>query len=308
MTARRVSKADRAKAQRTKQRRAQATRIKIGTGRQVGRPVWMGHTVPINVLFEMVCAAHLGSLVQGDFKEHGGMMLVGPPGMMKSTVLEILESNYPDVLALSDINAQALNKLKSRITDRSIRTLVLPEYAKIYERNVDTANNVEGTLRAMVSEGFKSASFDNPLIARQLARATLLAAMTPEFREKHSQRWQDSGFARRFIWPLLSLQQPEILDDAVERWELLDFRVSGVPPIPSPAVIPNLTTPAERKAIRMMVRYQPHTHTSQFQFMIRCLAVLKWWYRARRRDPGAAFHTVSVFARSLGKQGAELVI
>lgn len=273
-----------------------------------GRPVWVGATVPIGVLIEVVCCAHLSSFVQGDFKDHGGMMLVGPPGMLKSTILDTLENNYPDVLTLSDINAQALNKLKPRITERSVRSLVLPEYAKLYDRNMDTANNVEGTLKAMVAEGFKSASFDNPLIARMTARATLIAAMTPEFRERHSQRWEDSGFARRFIWPLLSLQHPEILDDAVERWELLDLRVAGVPPVPMNKSIPNLTTLKERQAVRMMIRHQPSPHTAQFQFMVKTLAVLKWWYRARRKDNGQAFHAMAVFARSLGKSGAELVV
>lgn len=307
MTARK-SKAQVQRDRRRRERRARNGRVKATTTKHRGRPLWVGDAVPVEVLAEVLCAMHLNSYVSGDFKHHGGMMLIGPPGMMKSTLLDILESNYPDALSLSDINAQALNKLKPRITERSIRTLVLPEYAKLYDRNMDTANNVEGTLKAMVAEGFKSASFDNPLLARQVARATVISAMTPEFREKHSQRWEDGGYARRFIWPLLSLQHPEILDDAVERWELLDLGISGVPPVPPNRSIPNLTTLKERQAIRQMIRHQPGAHTTQFQIMVKVLAVLKWWYRTRRKAPGAALDTVAVFARSLGKQGAELVI
>ena len=167
--------------------------------RRPRKPLWTGESVPVEALLDVLCAVHLTSYVESPFKDRGGLMIVGAPGILKSTVLDIVDANYADAIALSDVNAQALNRLKSRIAQGDIRTLVLPEYSKLYERNPATASNVEGTLRALVSEGFSSASFEDATLQRQRARATVVAAMTPEFREDQAERWQRSGFARRFL-------------------------------------------------------------------------------------------------------------
>ena len=265
-------------------------------------------SLPVSVFLEVLCATHLSSYVLSPFRDRGGLFLVGPPGAWKSTACELVENSYQDALSLSDINAQGLNRLKPRITAGSVRTLVLPEYSKLYERNADTASNVEGTLRAFVAEGFRSASYDDPTIARLQARTTLLGAMTPEFRDKHAQRWQDSGYARRFLWALVQLEDPTVFDRAVERWELVDVKVSHVPHVPSGGHIPNLTTRRERQALAHLVKYQPFPHSAQLQLLAKILAVLKWWRVQRGQKPGDAFKTVQLFSRALGKHGAQLVL
>jgi hypothetical protein len=255
-------------------------------------------------LVEIVCATHLSSYVQGPFKERGGLMLYGPPGVLKSTFLSVLDTQYHDAITLSDINARSLIDIRDQIASGSIRTIVLPELQKIYERHPYTAANVEGTLRAMAGEGFAGASFQDQRIARLKAHATVIAAMTTGLVEKNFTAWNDSGFNRRFLWALIGLSNPEILNEAVIRWELLDFKMPVVPRSPHSGMIPNLTTVDERRRCRMLVKYQPGGSVAlQAQLLSRMLAVLKWWYRetGRRTKP---METIEDFAPALTKQGA----
>lgn len=263
----------------------------------------------VGVLLEIICCTHLSSLVESPFQDRGGLVLVGPPGVLKSTFLGLLDHNYNDAVSLSDINARSLNDLRDQIAGKAIRTLVIPEYAKLWERHSYTARNVEGTIRAMVGEGFSSASFEDARINRLRARTTILTAMTPKFQVEHFREWEDSGFNRRFLWSLMRLKDPDVLDRAVENWQLVDFRMAHIPPVPFEGPIPNLTTPEERRAMRHMVKYQPGgSHPIQTALLTKILAVLKWWYRMMQRPEGDAMRTLRAFAPTLGKEGAELVL
>src|SRR5690348_10452731 len=95
-------------------------------------------------LVDVMCATHLAHLVEGNLEQRGGLFLVGPPGALKSTVIDAL-SQYADTLLLSDINITSLLNFRDALTGGSINSLVFTEFAKIYERNPATAINVEGT-------------------------------------------------------------------------------------------------------------------------------------------------------------------
>jgi len=235
-------------------------------------------------------------------------MIVGPPGVLKSTFLALVEKNYNDAVLISDMNVQSLNDLRDQIASKTIRTLILPEYAKLHERHLYTAQNVEGHIRALVGEGFTSASFEDSRINRLRARCTLLSAMTPKFQTDHFKAWEDSGFNRRFLWSLVRLKDPDLLERSVENWELVDIRLAYIPPSPLDS-IPNATTVNERQEIRRLVRYQPGgSHAVQIALLSKVLAVLKWWYKLRKRPERDAIKTVRSFAHSLGKEGAEITI
>lgn len=274
-------------------------------------PATNGDTPPLSVgtLLEILCAVHLSSYVESPFQDRGGLMVVGPPGVLKSTFLGLLDRNYNDAVSVSDINARSLNDLRDHIASKTIRTLVVPEYSKLHERHVYTAQNVEATLRALVGEGFVSASFEDSRINRLRARCTLVSAMTPKFQTDHFKGWEESGFNRRFLWCLVRLKDSELLERAVEEWRLVDFRIAHIPPTPASDSIPNLTTREERADLRRLVKYQPGgSHAVQTALLSKILAVLKWWYRLRKRPEREALLTVRSFAESLGKEGAELVI
>lgn len=258
-------------------------------------------------LIEVVCALHLAHLVDAPYEERGGLFLVGPPGALKSTFLAELDRHYPDALTLTDLNAKTLAALRDRIASGTVRTLVFPEYQKIYERKDDTAANLEGAIRALVAEGFTAAAFEEQQMNRLRARACVIGAITPATQLKRFEKWEESGFNRRFLWSLIRLDNPAVLDQAVENWSRVKFRVRHVPqPPPMGETIPNATTREERARLRAMVKYQPGGSTVQHvQSLTRILAVLRWWYgeTGDRRNP---MQTIERFAWSLGREGARV--
>lgn len=269
-----------------------------------------GKAIPVSLFLETLCAMHLSSYVDSPFPDTGGLMIVGPPGVLKSTMLSVTEF-YPDVVSVSDINTRTLIDLRDQISARVIRSLVIPEYKKLWDRHAYTAMNVEGTLQALVGEGFGTASFEDQRLHRMKARCTVLSAMTPHFQALRFREWEESGFNRRFLWSLVRLQNPALLDEAVEEWRRIEFRVQHIPlgPTPKSATIPNLTTQRERAECRGLVKYQPGgSHALQTAVLVKILAVFKWWYRMLKRPDRDAMQTVRMFSHSLGKEGAELIL
>lgn len=260
-------------------------------------------------LIEVLCAAHLAYRVEGSFAERGGVILVAPPGNLKSTFIAALDGHYSDVLVLTDLNAKALAAMRDRITGGQIRTLVFPELAKLWERKQDTSANLEGALRALASEGFRAASFEPQGVARMDARACIIGATTLGFRDQHIERWIANGFARRFLWPMFRLDNPELLDEAVALWTRVDFHVTHVPQPPALGEpIPNLTTEAERRSLRMLVKHQPGgSSVQQHALLVQILAVLKFWYK-RMGFGRDAMDVLRSFGQALGPQGAELQV
>ncbi len=265
-------------------------------------------SLPIVAMAEALVAAHLSSCVEAPFKDYGGIILVGPPGVLKTTLLYTLE-DYPNVRIVSDLNVQALAEMREAIASKSVRSLVIPEMQKLYDRDPRTAANLEGHLRALVDEGFRAPSFKSQEMARLSAHCVVLSAITEETREERYAKWNASGFNRRFLWPLVRMEHPEVLDFASDQWQAIDFKLRYLPQPPPGGRIPNTTSATERQQLRDMLRYQPGpTHTTQAHLMVRMLAVLKWWYRMDERGPGEAMHTMKLFSRSLGKEGAELSV
>lgn len=257
-------------------------------------------------LVEVLCAAHLGALVESPFNDRGGLMLVGPPGVLKTTFVSVIDRHYQDAIMMSDINVKSLVRMRDAIAAGKVNTLVLPELQKVYERADVTSMNVEGTLRALVAEGFSAASFEDSRINRLQARALVIAALTPSLVDKRFQDWDDSGFNRRFLWCLIRLKDASALEKAATNWERIDFRVRHFPLAPLSEKIPNLTTHVERRHLLNMVKYQPGgDHSIQIQLMTRIFAVLKWWY-LETQDPRNAMETIERFAPALGKNGVML--
>lgn len=258
----------------------------------------------ISTLMECVKAAHLASYVDSQFTSQSGLFLVGPPGVMKTTILRALDS-YESVLTLSDVNSKVLHSIiKAQLTSNTIKSLVLPEVQRIYERDPRTAAGVEGTLRSLVEEGFSGASFEDPTVSRFTARAFVIGAMTDKFRDENWQRWNDSGFARRFLWVLVRLGDPSILMNAVESGRMAQVAddIVGMPTPPMGKIPP--IDAYMRKRIRPLLRKQPKPSNVQYELLCRMTAVLMYYYkRARvRRDP---IETITEFGGAI-LGGAEL--
>lgn len=257
-------------------------------------------------LVEVLCAAHLGNLVEGPFQERGGIMLVGPPGILKTTFVSVLDKQYQDALMVSDINVQSLIRLRDQIASGRINTLVLPELAKLYERSSVTSSNVEGTLRALVAEGFAAASFEDSRINRLTARCMILGALTPASIDVHFTNWEESGFNRRFLWCLLRLSDPMAIERAATNWSMVKFRMQHVPLPPISGAIPQTLTLRERQRLAVIAKHQPGgDHAIQIQMLIRIAAVLRWWY-AESGSLRNAMDTLEAFAPALGKGGVAI--
>jgi hypothetical protein len=261
-------------------------------------------SVRISTFMECVKAAHLSSYVQSEFQQTAGMFIVGPPGVMKTTILRALDS-YESVLTLSDVNSKVLHGIiKSQLTANTIKTLVLPEVQRIYERDPRTAAGVEGTIRSLVEEGFSGASFEDPTVSRFTARALVIGAMTDKFRDDNWQRWNDSGFARRFLWCLIRLGDPSILMNAVEmgRMAMVQDDVVAMP-TPPLGQIPSLESHL-RKRLRSLVRKQPKPSNVQYELLCRMAAVLDFYYK-RNKLKKDAIETLHEFGGAI-LNGAEL--
>lgn len=267
----------------------------------------MSNIIPVRLYVESLAAIHLSSYVESKFLERGGLMVVGPPEVLKSTLLELLDRHYADVLTLSDINAKSLVSLRDSVASGRVRSLVFPEWGKIYERKDDTARNVEGVIRAMVAEGFSAASFEESRIQRLQARATVFGAMTPATQGRNAEAWESSGFTRRFLWSLIGLADPTVIERAIVRWERLPLGLLTLPRMPvDGTLIPNLTRTEERQELRLLLKYQPGGGIAvQLQVMVKMLSVLRWWYQ-QSGDVRNPMDTVRVFARSLGRHGGLL--
>ena len=261
-------------------------------------------TISMQTMLEVLCACHLSTYVQSDVKDCGGMMLIGDPATLRSTMLNVMDRQYHNVLSLSDLNARSLAELRGPIANKTIRSLVLPELAKLYERgNPGTAEHVIGTLRALVAEGFRAASFEDARVNRVVARCVVMAALTPSLQMRHFKDWEESGFNRRFIWPVIALEQGEIIEESRVQRRLLDVEINSYPPIPN-TTIPDETTEAERRALRLLVKHQPGgNHGMQLELMARMLAVLRWWYKKANRPSDEAMARIREFSRSLGREG-----
>src|SRR5262245_32015279 len=122
--------------------------------------------VKVSTLIECVKAAHLSTYVESQFNHSSGLFLVGPPGVLKTTIVGALDS-YESVLTLSDVNAKTLTSIiKSQLTSNTIKTLVFTEVQRLYERDPRTAAGIEGTIRSIVEEGYHGASYEDPTVVR----------------------------------------------------------------------------------------------------------------------------------------------
>lgn len=256
----------------------------------------------------VLAAMHMSSFVQTRFEERGGIMIVGPPGVLKTTMVKYLDENYADAIVCSDINVPTMSKMRDRIAGGAIRTLVFGEYGKLYDRAQTTAHNLEGTIRALAGEGFRTHSFEDSTIARRTARCTVIGAMTSRLRDTNSSRWDDSGFSRRFLWAVISLKDPQVLERAVIDDAPIEIASVDAPRAPLTGLIPNTSTREERHQISLWTKYQPAPHTIQNHVLIKTWAVMKWWAKKNRRGERTAWHTLRRFASSLGKDGAELLV
>jgi len=252
-------------------------------------------------LLEVLDAAHLTKYVNGPFKQRGGIMLIGPPGAMKTTYQQVLEDHH-DALVMGDINIQTLHKLKEDLRSGRFSTFAFTEFEKLYQRRADTATNIEGAIKQLVEEGYTKPSFVDQRVAASRAYCMVIGAMTSDFYERQFNEWEKSGFLRRFLWCNYSIANPWVHMDAIARWERLDLG-SYKSKVPGNRSIPHSVDQDESYKLRGFLKEQPGT-TTPFVLMNKILSVLKWKYG--KTEPKKPMQIVADFAQCLRRDGAEI--
>jgi hypothetical protein len=257
--------------------------------------------VKASSLIEVLSAFHQTRFVNGDFVQRGGVMIVAPPGTLKSTIIKLSLEDYPDALLLSDLNVNTLTQLKNSLIDGRYNTLGFGEFEKLYKRNPATAANIEAHIHALVEEGFSRASFEDQRMPSFAARCAVVGGITPSCYAHRFNGWLESGFARRFMFCSYTLANPDAIMDAIERWKHISF---GKVILASPGnkKISYSITPDEHRIIRKAIAAQP-THEGPFIACKKILCVLKW-----RHNPKKAMAIFEEFSESLQSKGAALEI
>jgi hypothetical protein len=231
-----------------------------------------------STLIEVIDAAHLSYYVSGDFEQRGGMMLVGPPETLRTTVIQLALKPHPDALRISDVNMNSLLGLKEGFTSGRYSTLGFLDYQKIYERHKSSASNVEGTLRQLMEEGFTRNPHEDPTMASTEARAFVVAAVTEAFYSRHNKEWRDSGYLRRWLICLMHIdsRNKAKITHAIERWKKLEFD-GFLRKSPVNSIACDLTA-EENAYCKWLVREQP-SQATPFALIKKIFTILKWKYK-----------------------------
>lgn len=259
----------------------------------------------VSSLIEILSAAHLSAYVDGPFDGRGGIMLVAPPGTLKTTIIKLLDV-FPNCCVLSDINVPTLNDMREDIANNRIRTLAFGELEKLYARHPATASNIEGILKAMVEEGFRHAAYDDQRMECREAKCLLVAGMTQQLYRRKFKQWMDDGFARRFLWSHFVLEYPDIILEAIDRWKRIRLTEPVVFGVPAGHKIEYQVTDRETKWLRSLLprRIDP---AAAYILLKKILCVLYMRY-PRSKYGDRALSIIEDFSESLQPRGANLQI
>lgn len=254
-----------------------------------------------STLIEVVGACHLAPRVSGDVsKERGGIMIVAPPGQLKTTAIEYLDA-FPKTKLISNITVHALNQLRQDFLSEEVLTMGFPDYDMIYKRHSSVASQVEGTLMGLMGEGFRNPAFSDQRVNVTKARCTIIGGITIKCYEKMLSEWIDSGFARRFLWTRYTLKNSDVLEESISKWKRYGLDGDFVMRVPNGAIPYSLNT-IQAKDILYQLR---HHHDRKLPYITaqRIVSVLTW-----KHGPKKGWEIWNDFAPSLGKDGCQIVL
>lgn len=256
----------------------------------------------VQVLTEFLDAAHMTAWVNHQREQRGGIMLVGPPGTLKSSIIDVALQHYPTALYISDLNINTLTKMKDDMISGRYQTLGLEEFQKLYERAPTTSKNIEGVIKALTDQGFSHASFEDQRTAALKARMLIIGAMTLGFYGTNFGAWRESGFARRFIWMVYRTSDYRTIGDAIERRKTIllnSFSRRWPPPEDG---IPFQITDQDAARLREMLKDQPEENTTQI-LLQKIYAVLLWKYEG---DAQKVWKVLDDMRPLMSKTGGEI--
>jgi len=255
-----------------------------------------------NTLVEVVAAVHLTPKVSGEVSsERGGIMLVAPPGQLKTTAIEYLDS-FPKTKLISNITTHSLNQLRQDFLSEEIITMGFPDYDMIYKRHGSVASQIEGTLMGLMGEGFRNPAFSDQRVNVTKARCTIIGGITIKCYERNISEWIDSGFARRFLWSRYTLKNGHLLEEAISRWRRYVLDNDFVMKVPSQNLIPYSLTHKQAQEVLYQLRFQ-HDRKLPYITAQKIISVLTWKHGMKE-----GWNLWNDFAPSCGKEGTEIVL
>jgi len=257
--------------------------------------------VRVSSLIEFLDAAADTKYVTGPFEERGGVMLVGPPGTFKTTIIEAAMENHPDCIICSDLNVHQWLKMKPDFVSNRYSTLAFAEFEKVYQRHPATAANLEGIIKALVSEGFGTGPGGDLRMPRIKARALLIGGITTDYFERQYDNWQRNGFLRRLLWLVVSLENADAIVEAIRKWERIDF--GKISYRPANRQIKVDVSVERSKLIEKLMREQPGLHGTGYVLMKKILSVMEWKYGGSNGAGNKAMEILNEIAPALSNDG-----
>jgi hypothetical protein len=209
----------------------------------------------VGTLLEVLHAAHYTWLVESPWEERGGIMLVAPPGQLKTTLVYTLEK-CSEACTTSDINMISMKGLRDLVLAGRYKTICFGELEKLYARNPATAANIESHLKQFVEEGLRHFSHENSSVPIMPARALVIGAITPSAFGRNFTVWNENGFLRRFLRIQYVLKDEEVILNAVQNWKKIGLEI----PIVingNRAIIPYNLDSKESKFVMTILKEQP---------------------------------------------------
>jgi hypothetical protein len=267
-------------------------------------------TLRVSTLMSILNAAHLTYMVEAPaaYRDiRGGIMLVGPPSTLKTSVIKQALAGYSDKTFHTDLTTRQLVQMRSKIADSSIKTLAFEEFAKLYARtNAGAGDNIEKNIQALIEQGFSKASYEDQTLVTSTARALVIGGLVEPQYEKRWQGWVADGFARRWMWSHIIMDNKAILEDAVERWTEIDFNAVLAFSSPASGVIKYTRTKSEAGEIRELCKHQEGRAESA-RLLTKILCVLRWRFKESRKTD-KSMDMIREFSRSLGSSPAKVVV
>ena len=260
----------------------------------------------LDTFMEVLWAFTQTHKVRTRFPARGGVALVSPPGQLKTSFLSCFEEQI-GVLAYSDMTTTSLVEARDLIASKKANTILLYDMQKLYERRADTASNIEGNIRSVMDEGFTSAAHEKSSknIIQAKARALVMGACTPTFYRSKLGQWESSGFARRLLFCVYTLKDPELIQKAILSETPIALGNSNIR-IPVNLEIPMDIQDGDDDFIRRVMKKQ--TEDVPVNLMKKTLWVLRWYYKKHLKQKDKSMEILKEFSQCLGDGGAEIEI
>lgn len=256
-----------------------------------------------NNFIEWIAAAADSRFVTGPFYERGGLMIIGPPGSFKTTMIETALEQNPECMIVSNMNAKQWAQIRSDFVNKTKTCIAMGEFELLYKRNQATAQMCEGIFHQLASEGNLGSQMSDPTMQRAKARALVIGGITVDCYERRFRDWKESGFARRFLWMLVHVDDPEKILRAIREWKRIDFGAVYMKPA-NGQILMDLT---ERESLmcESILKTQIGLQGTGYVLMKKIVCVLKWKYK---RSPKRFQEIIEDVAPAFSERGAELIL